>query len=575
MTRYRFLLRALLALASAGLLVLFVVAPLYGVDRIRVSPPTFLLLLIVELSLLDVAASSRQRLASAARLAVFLVPLIFAVSLRAYVALGTRDILEWDETYYMSLATTAAEGLGLYPHIYGYPRMPIMGGTGYAAYVYAWAVQLAGPTVFALRAVSLLASIAGLAAMWLLVKTLYGSGTAWMAAALTSALQLFVMSNSIRMDAMTFAWVTSALCLTALAMQRWNAPRLHLFAGLAFGLGLQVHLDTVVTAVAVGLLYLALWVRRFRPDRRIPLPSQMLLYVSGWFLGLVVFVWLNILPDPEAFYKTTVLVRVDATGWYSGGTSSIFGSFLDPRILLAKESERYGVLFNALPRIEIILAAAAILALFARRTVVDLSVAVVIAGVLGVGAIVLNNASPLYFIHVLPALVVPLGPLFTHGLTRTSKVPTDALGPHSMLAFAVVIAALCAVNSARSVRYHLSRPAQDAADAQLASRVRAVAPQRCTVAGDAGLYVGHFADYPFFISSRPTEVAYAMLYYGITSEAAYWQIKSPDVVFSRDSLRDGLADYVSGEGLIQVDKGIWIRSGGCSAASSRNISRRY
>ena len=42
--------------------------------------------------------------------------------------------------------------------------------------------------------------MAGLVCLWLLVRALYGSGAAWIAAALVSTLRLFIMSNSARMD---------------------------------------------------------------------------------------------------------------------------------------------------------------------------------------------------------------------------------------------------------------------------------------------------------------------------------------------------------------------------------------
>ena len=76
--------------------------------------------------------------------------------------------------------------------------------------------------------------------------------------------------------------------------------------------------------------------------------------------------------------------------------------------------------------------------------------------------------------------------------------------------------------------------------------------------------VRRFADYPYFISSRPTEVRYAMLYYGLTDEAAYWDIKKPDVVFTRAGLSEGLSRYVMRRGLSLVDQGIWSAPGGCT-----------
>ena len=121
--------------------------------------------------LLNVALSRRPALAATARALIFVVPLMLTLGLRFHRAFSTTEVLDWDETYYTSLAVTAAAGHGLYPYIFGFGPMPVMGGIGYAAYSYALAVKLFGPTVFGLRAVSLLASLMGLGGVWVLVKT--------------------------------------------------------------------------------------------------------------------------------------------------------------------------------------------------------------------------------------------------------------------------------------------------------------------------------------------------------------------------------------------------------------------
>lgn len=553
-----------LTLAVSGLIVLGMVARHPGIMPVRVSPVAFLVLLAVELTLLLLTTSREPRVASAARIAIFLVPLLMNLGVRAYLALGTPDLLEWDETYYMSLAVTAAGGRGLYPYIFGYEPMAIMGGIGYAAYAYALAVLVAGPTILGLRLVSLAAALAGLACVWLLVRLLYGSGTAWMATAIASSLRLFVMSNTVRMDSMAFAYVAGALLVFTLALKRWEDRRRHLLAGLVFGLGLQVHIDTAVTALACGAIYVAIWVHEMWRTKQRQWQPQMLWYIVGWSVGVALFLCGNVLPDPTAFYKTTVLTRVDATSWYSTGTSSLVGSFLNPHILLAKELARYRVLFRALPGAEILLAATAFIALVVRRGLVDRLILIGIAGVLIAASVVLNNASPLYYIHITPLLMLPMAPLLTHGLTRVSKVSTRDLTTSSLLAFIVCISALCALNNVKSVWGRRHDAKADAADAAFAARVRSAADRRCRIAGDGGMYVRRFADYPFFISSRPTEVKYAMLYYGATDEAAYWDIKKPDVVFSRGELSEGMSRYVARRGLSQLEPNIWAMPGGCT-----------
>ena len=489
-------------------------------------------------------------------------PLALALVLRAHQALATPDVLDWDETYYVSTAVTAARGHGLYPYIFGFGPIRIMGGNGYAQYVYAFAVRLFGPSLIALRVVSLAASVAGLAGIWLLVRRLYGSAAAWMAAALTATMSLFMMANTARMDAWTFAWVAWALVLFVVAVQRWSDWRLHVLAGGIFGLGLQVHIDTVVTALACGALYVGWWLRDVGAARRVVAPVQPLLYLAGWSIGLLLFVGFNVLPDPASFYKTTVLVRLDATRWYSHGTSSLLGSFLDPRILAAKEAARYALLARAMPTVEILLVAAACAAAIVRRNAADRIVVPLALAVLAVTAIVLNNAAPLYFIHVTPALLLPVAPLFTHGLTGRSNPSVADVGVRPLLGFIAAVCILAAVHDGPLERAFVRPPPEDPVAREIVRQVRGVADRRCKIAGDGGLYARYFADYPYFVSSRPTEVSYGMLYYGLTSEADYWAIKRPDVVFGRP-LSEGLATYVSANGFSEPVPGVWARRDGC------------
>src|SRR4029079_8316763 len=157
---------------------------------------TFFVLLAVEGLLIKVALSRQSTPSAAARRAIFLVPLALALALRAHQALATPDVLDWDETYYLSTAVTAAAGHGLYPYVLGYGPMPIAGGLGYVSYVYALSVRLLGPSIYSLRLMSLLASVLALAGVWRLVKIWYGSGAAWIATGIAAATKLFPLSHN-------------------------------------------------------------------------------------------------------------------------------------------------------------------------------------------------------------------------------------------------------------------------------------------------------------------------------------------------------------------------------------------
>jgi len=523
----------------------------------------FVLLLAAELGLVWLTRSRRPMVAAFARRAVFAVPLTLALALRAHQAFTTPGLLDWDETYYLNTAVTAARGHGLYPYIFGYDPMPVLGGFGYAGYVNALAVLLFGPSLIALRALSFVAAIAGLAGIWSLVRVWFGSGAAWAAAAMTSLLSLFMLTNTARMDSWAFAYAAWALVLFARAFARWESRWLHAASGLVFALGLQVHPDIIVTALAAGIVYSGAWLAGVRHEKRFRAPLPPLLFLAGWCAGFLIFLAANVLPDPEAFYRTTLVVRVDATAWYSPGTTSVLGSFTDPRILLAKEGARYRLLASVMPATELLVFALAFVAMAIRRTAPDRILLGLVPAIVLTTAVMLNNAAPLYFVHVVPALIVPLGPLFSQGFRRAGNVAIDQVRFGGLVAFALAASLVAGSSQGRLLRGIGAPAADDEAERTYAARVRGVAETRCKIAGDGALYVKYFADYPYFISTRPTEVRYAMIYFGVESDTEYWARKRPDVAFGRGPLPAGLRAYVSANGFVERAAGVWGRREGC------------
>src|SRR5262245_49866904 len=120
---------------------------------------------------------------------------VTVLTARSLVALGTPDVLDWDETYYASTTATAAHGLGLYPYVQGFPPIHDMGGVGYVILVYVAAYKLLGPHLIALRLVSLCASVVAVAGIFVLTRRLYGPTAGFAALALTPSLYLFQLSN--------------------------------------------------------------------------------------------------------------------------------------------------------------------------------------------------------------------------------------------------------------------------------------------------------------------------------------------------------------------------------------------
>ena len=182
--------------------------------------------------------------------------------------------------------------------------------------------------------------------------------------------------------------------------------------------------------------------------------------------------------------------------------------------------------------------AAAIVALLVRRMDADRVLRILLPGVLLVAAVLLNTGSPLYFIHVTPGADRfrwrRCSPTACED-SRRSRSPR--LDPGRSSRSLSSSSALAAVNSARSV-WGVAPPAAESPSTRaFVERVRSTVERDCRVAGDGGQYVRHFTDYPNFVSWRATEVKYAMLFFGMTDEAAYWEVKRPDAVVSQQVFR--------------------------------------
>jgi hypothetical protein len=330
------------------------------------------------------------------------------------------------------------------------------------------------------------------------------------------------------------------------------------------GLGVEVHIDALVTAAACGVVYGWQYVTDAVGSRRPPSPAHpAVAFGLGLSVALAVYVCGNILPDPSSYYTMTVRVRVDATTMYSRGTSSLLASFLDPSILAAKEVSRYRQLTAVMHPLEIALLLTAMLSAVVRRTGTDRRMMALAAGTVVFAALLLNNASPLYFIHVVPVLLMPVGALFTHGILRRDRVDLAQAGAAALVLAAIAVCAVCASTGARTLRaMDARRQVATAAPVGLA-QARARVPRNCRLVADGGLYVPYMADYPHFISFRETEVRVAMLYYYLQDEAAYWRLKDPDAVFTGGALRRGLADYLTQSRLRNVAPGLWLDPQGC------------
>ncbi len=485
---------------------------------------------------------------------------------RAVIALGTQDLLDWDETYYASTTATAAHGIGLYPYVLGYPRIHDMGGVGYIVYLFVLAYRIAGPHLIALRTVSLAASAAAIAGVWTLTRRIHGDAAGLAALALTPALMVFRLSNTIRMDVFAIAYVAWALVLYRQAVAR-RRTAWQLMAGVVFALGLEVHLHTAAAAFAVGCAYLIGWMMQ-RGDRR-PAAKSLAAFLAGYAAGASLFVAVNILPDAHAFFRTAALARLSAveSGKNLNLTASLDSArlaqtFLSPAVIARKEIERYRTMAADMPPWEGMLWLVALPAyLIIRRGDGAYHPRLLLAAAAGGGGIVFNSASPLYWGAILPFFVPAIATLVASGFSRRSRLGwRDVSLPSVALIAALSAAILPGTLSRAASALKASRARSTASPPSVVSIVKRTAGPGCVLAGPSELYAAHFMTYPRFVGTRTVEVSIGSTYYDLQNDlVAYWREKRPDIVFG--PRENGLDTYLAAEHYESVGEGVWKRPG--------------
>lgn len=489
---------------------------------------------------------------------------------RTAIAFSQSSALMWDERYYANIAATAAQGLGLYPFMQGYDPTPIMGGVSYATYLYVWAYQWIGTSIFALRVVPVIFTFVALAGFFALTRRLYGSATAFVGLALIPSLFLFQISNSIRMDILVLAHLVWALYLFVDSLEQPSLRR-HLWVGLVFGLGLQVHLHTFGVSFAVGFYYLISAIQEAWRQRRLkPLwVSPLSLFVAGYFIAFVFFVGVTILPDPESFFRIAGLARLSTLR--EAGTlhldvkmdpSLLTRSFFDWDLLWAKESQRYTHLFDVLSPSERGLWLLALTSLLFRRGKTNTLMQILSIGSMLGGAIILNAWLDIYTIHISVIFLVVAAAFFTHGFQRTEKAPLTQVGLPSLLLFVVFAGIFQPVNTVNNLMHTLQNNTlgQIEAGTDAVEATRAIASGLCHVAARSQEYVPYFTEYPFFTGDF-VEVNIGRAYQDMLDEpyTAYWDLRDPDVFVMPFLVELQVEDYVETRNYTEVYPDVWVK----------------
>jgi Dolichyl-phosphate-mannose-protein mannosyltransferase len=479
---------------------------------------------------------------------------LVSLTARGISALGTRGLLDWDETYYTSTAATAAHGLGFYPYVLGYPQIPNMGGVGYVVSLYVLAYKLVGPQLIGLRIVSFIVSVLAVAGLGLLTRRLYGSAAGLVAIALAPSLLVFYLSNTIRLDVFAIAFAAWALLLYVHVADSKKATRWHVLLGTVCAFGLEVHLHTAAIACAIGIAYV---VRTLSIVRRDGITTEAVApiagFVGGYAIGAAIFLIANVLPNPQGFFRTAALARLSAAD--SGrelnltapmDLSRLTQTFVSPAVIIKKELARYTELVRQMPWWETLLTFLALSALIIRRHADPYRWCAIVAGAIVGGAIVFNSPSALYFAAILPCFVPVIADFVANGFGKGAPV--------TLLVLTVAMSPTLLGRTAAAVRRaRVPEPVTRPAAVDVVTRI---ASHECVLAGPTDLYAEYFMAYPKFVGARPVEVAIGSTYYGLQNDlVGYWRAKRPDIVIG--PLGDGLADYLNADRYLKVADDVW------------------
>lgn len=264
-----------------------------------------------------------------------------------------------------------------------------------AVWIHSLSVRLFGPTLFAVRIVSLGFALLLLAAIYVIARHLGGKKLALLGVLLVSvSWPFFYSARSGRVDVMAAAlgFVSIALYLKN-QVDRWWVG---LLCGLCISLAFEIHPHSVVLGLALGGLYFWHW------RWSMFLKRHFLGFVIGVGIGGVFYAAIHILPYPETYMALSQLAF--------GPTHTPPLLALDLRVLTqAFQDMGWSLLAAYQPLIPIIIWAYVFL--LQRRTAADKTLLVLGSiGVLG-GTLLFRNKFLYYLILFSPLLDLMVGAL--------------------------------------------------------------------------------------------------------------------------------------------------------------------
>lgn len=405
-----------------------------------------------------------------------------------------------DEPAWTNMAVTLATTGQAYIKFSGQEQFPITPGVGWWIAPYALWIKAFGVSLAAGRVFIWLAYVAAVACTGWAGARLYDRHTG-LAAALLTAVSPLMLSYRIIRPEIGLAAVGALVVLAWLASQKralWA-----FVAGWLAIFSLEIHAAGLAYIVALLIMFGLDGLARLR-KRRNPFTRQVFAVVAGMGVGTLIYLGLHVLiqPEPEAYLAFLRSTR----------------SFLSMDRWLEWVSEA-GRLFWGRSPLELVLTAAAVVALIARRTPGDRVVLRFFAATL-VSYFVLVPESHRYLVVFMPFIAWGNAALISYGF-RAAPAPPRPVA--SLLALAAVSAPFLAV----SLPGLSVNPMPAAEPPPIVERVRALSSPNDVIVSDLFTY-WWLSDYPeLYVSQAEYELTRGL---GYTTGEELWAALDPMLV---------------------------------------------
>ncbi len=452
--------------------------------------------------------------------------------------------VDWDENYYLNIASNYIERGGLTPYMWRLDadtNIIAGSGTGYGVMLPIWWLQYVDFSFTSGRILMTAITLLNVVAVYALARAWWRTHTAGLVAGgVAAALTSSFATVYVRMDAPAVLTYTLVLWLHIVAVRR-GAWWLHLLVGVAVVAAAEVHILAVLYMAALAVYYavtalVRLWQQR---NWRALLPAFW--FGVGALAAGLLYVVHHILPDPQAYF----IIPQDCPNCEPAG--------------VLKEWNRYREYWNARP-VEMAVGAFVIALALLRARRDDRHYLLLVGAFMVALALVSPPTQNRYMAHGWVWIALGAGGLFTANFPAWGRF-AQTWRVREALVIVGVVGLLLFQGMNEFYRYQNPR-FQYTLGEQRAYAASLDLPRETVILGYAPYYED-FLNYPNFMTYASGEK------YGITlREETYEQFlarEAPEVLVAHVEDIPRLRTYAEQRGFVPIMEHLWVHPDLCAA----------